>query len=145
MLVRFYSGMSAAEPAGAKTASWNAAARPLAGHSRPYRSQLRREERQAKTKRAVVVCSLFLVLLVMGLLVGGRTLIDPMLEKAAADRQANRRVGDVVFAMPDGRFCRHLSFDNTTAEVVEGGVQQCVVDRTTGSVNRTTSFKWGAR
>jgi len=39
----------------------------------------------------------------------------------------------------------HMSFDNNTAELVEGGVRQCAVDRATSNVSRTTSFKWGKR
>ena len=135
--MRFYFGMSG-EQVSSKAAS------AVGGRPARYRSRLRRQERQAKTKRAAVVLSLFLALLAATLLVGGRTLIGPLLGRAAADREANR-VGDVVLVMPDGNFCRHMSFDNNTAEVIEGGVQQCAVDRATRNVDRNASFRWGAR
>ena len=136
--------MSAAERVSAKAAPWNAAS-GRRGRAPPYRSQLRREEQREKTKRAAVALSLFLALFVATLLVGGHSLIDPLLQQQfSLDRQANR-VGDIVLTMPDGKFCRHMSFDNNTAEMVESGVRQCAVDRATGSVSRATSFKWGAR
>jgi hypothetical protein len=135
--------MSAAERVSAKAAPWNVASGR--GQAPLYRSRLRREEQHEKTKRAAVAFSLFLALLVAALLVGGRSFIDPLLQQQVSpDRMANR-VGDIVLAMPDGKFCRHMSFDNNTAEIAEGGVHQCAVDRITGSVSRAGSFKWGAR
>jgi hypothetical protein len=144
MLTRFYFGMVVTGHVDAKAASRTTAALSIGGRAPPYRSRLRREEQQTKAKRLAVVLSLFLALLAAALLVGGRKFIDPLLEQAAAYRQSNQ-IGDVVFAMPDGRFCRHLSFDNKTAELIEGAVEQCAPDRATGSVSRSTSFRWGGR
>ena len=30
--------------------------------------------------------------------------------------------------MPDGIFCRHMSFDNVTAEMTEGAIERCADD-----------------
>ncbi len=78
----------------------------------------RRDERRAKSVRLAVVLSLFAVLLATALLVG-RAVIDPVLRPAANTRDA-KRVGDIVYWMPDGSFCRRLSFDNETASLTEG-------------------------
>ena len=43
---------------------------------------------------------------------------------ASGDREANR-IGEIVYTMPDGAFCRHLAFDNATGEVTERTVEQC--------------------
>ncbi len=57
-------------------------------------------------------------------LVGGHAAIDPLLRSMAEAREA-KNTGDIVYPMPDGQFCRHLSFDNTTAELAESTVGPC--------------------
>jgi hypothetical protein len=60
---------------------------------------------------------------------------------AARDTKA---VGDVVYSMPDGKFCRHMSFDNVTAEVVEGTITPCPHDIARDEFrNKTGGFAWG--
>ena len=59
------------------------------------------------------------------LLLGGRAAIAPLLQPAAPLRDA-RRTGDVVYTMPDGVFCRHLTFDNVTGNIREGSLEPCV-------------------
>ena len=103
-----------------------------------------RRERQTRTKRVAVVLSLFLVLLAGGLLVGGRTVIDPLLQ-AAADRREAHRMGDIVFTMRDGTICRHLSFDNKTAEITEGAVEPCAPDVSAEHAAQVKNFTWGTR
>ncbi len=78
-------------------------------------SRTKREEAKAKSKHSVIASSLFFVLIAAALLLGGRAAIAPLLQPAAALRDA-RRTGDVVYTMPDGVFCRHLTFDNVTAQ-----------------------------
>jgi hypothetical protein len=48
--------------------------------------------------------------------------------------------------MPDGAFCRHLSFDNKTADITESTVDRCpeARPRLNGPVTFTKSFAWGA-
>jgi len=103
-----------------------------------------RNEQQAKMARLIVVLSLFSVLLAAALMIGGRSFMDPLLHAAAAEREPHR-VGDVVFTMPDGAFCRHLSFDNRTSEVAENTVEHCGQIRGKGEKRATNGFSWGAR
>lgn len=93
----------------------------------------------------------FLVLhLIVGasLLVGGRAAIDPFLHPAL-DANDPRAGGDVVVTMPDGKFCRHMSFDNATASMIEGTIEPCRTDisRDFGvpGVAPHGGFAWGPR
>jgi len=52
---------------------------------------------------------------------GGHAAIEPLLQSAEQTR-ATMGAGAVVYAMPDAIFCRHVSFDNVTAEISEGGI-----------------------
>jgi hypothetical protein len=100
----------------------------------------------ATSVHAAIVSSVFLILLAASLLFGGHAALDPLLRSVIASRDA-KAVGDVVYSMPDGKFCRHMSFDNVTAEVVEGTITQCPDDvaRDEFRNNRTGGFAWGAR
>jgi hypothetical protein len=140
----FYAGMSVLKPVAvtagssqppALSARERAAARALARM---------RYEQQAKMARLITVLSLFLVLLAAALTIGGRTFIDPLLQAAAAKREANR-VGDVVLAMPDGAFCRHLSFDNRTSEFAGNTVERCEQTHGKGEKRAVNGFSWGSR
>jgi hypothetical protein len=98
----------------------------------------------ATSAHAAIVSSLFLVVLAASLLFGGHAAIDPLLRSAAAARDA-KAVGDVVYSMPDGKFCRHMSFDNLTAEMVEGTVVRCPDDVVRDEFrNKTSGFAWVA-
>jgi len=135
--------MRAGKQATAKAASWSATG-PFTGRMLAYRSQrLRREDQRSKATALVMALSSFLVILVVALLIGGRALIEPLLWRAATDGQTSR-TGAIVFAMPDGTFCRHLSFDNQTAALTEGAIEQCTPDGFRGRWGGTTGFSWGA-
>lgn len=138
--------MRASERAGVRADSWAAAGASGAWARRPKRA--RRGAQGSKTTHAAVVFSLFLVLLAAALLIGGHAVIDPMLQTAADERGA-KRVGEIVYAMPDGTFCRHLLFDNTTGELIERSVQQCahdhLQDRVPDRVRAAIGFAWGGR
>jgi hypothetical protein len=113
------------------------------------RSRARFEEQRDKSTRAVIVSTLFLVLIAAALLIGGHAAIDPLLRSTVATRQATARqangVGDVVYAMPDGVYCRHMSFDNATAEVIEGAVEPCSEDIAHGRSSAVNGFAWDTR
>ena len=79
--------------------------------------------------RLGVVLLLFLALIVAAVFIGGRGIIDPMLQKAMAQRVDLHRKGSIVFTMPDGAFCRHMAYDNKTAELIESAVAQCAEAR----------------
>ncbi len=126
-------------------AEWLAAAvNHVGGRSlRRWSTRTRRDEQHAKAVRTGVVLSLFLVLLTAALLVGGRAVIDPLLQSASGDREANR-IGEIVYTMRDGAFCRHLAFDNMTGEVTERTIGQC--DQNIGDPKRARmGFTWGKR
>lgn len=99
----------------------------------------------ATSTRAVITASVFIVLLAIALL-GGHAAIDPLINGSADMRDA-RGSGDVVVTMPDGKFCRHMSFDNATASMVEGTIEPCRVDitRDRGAAVSTPprGFAWG--
>lgn len=101
----------------------------------------------ATSIRAVITSSVFIVLLAIALL-GGHAAIDPLINRSADMRDA-RGSGDVVVTMPDGKFCRHMSFDNATASMVEGTIEPCRVDitRDRGAAVSTPprGFAWGVR
>jgi hypothetical protein len=104
----------------------------------------RRADLRAKTARLVVVLSLFLVLMIAAVFVGGRSVIGPMLQKAMAQTADAHRRGSIVFTMPDGTFCRHLAFDNKTAELTESTVMQCPEARPREAARAPSGFAWGA-
>jgi hypothetical protein len=90
-----------------------------------------------------VVLSLFLLLLVAALFIGGRSVIEPMLRQAMAQATETHRRGQIVFTMPDGTFCRHLAFDNKTAELRESTVLQCPEARPRDAARAPSGFAWG--
>lgn len=108
-------------------------------------SRARRDEKRANRANSVglaITTSLLFVLLMAGILVGGHAAIGPLLSRAAAAR-ASKGVGDVVFTMPDGVFCRHMSFNNATAEVTEGDIEPCPDPIGSGARASSSRFEWG--
>ena len=94
--------------------------------------------------RAVIVSSLFFILLAASLLFGGHAAIDPLLRSVIAAR-AGAATGDFVSAMPDGKFCRHMSYDNATSELIEGTVERCPDDMVREHFRDASGkgFAWG--
>jgi hypothetical protein len=133
--------MRAAEGTSPHTASWFVEPDRVAAHRRRHGCAGRRHE--ATSGRAVVVSSVFLVLFTVALMVGGQAAIDPLMRMVAAGHDT-AIVGDVVFPMPDGQYCRHMSFDNATSEMIEGTIEHCP-DKAVGAAGRRTGrgFTWG--
>jgi len=102
----------------------------------------------ATSGRAVIASSVFIVLLSIGLLFGGRAAIDPLL-RPSPDIGDARGTSDIVVTMPDGKFCRHMSFDNTTASMNEGRIVPCTIDITRDNRSVVAApprgFGWGGR
>jgi hypothetical protein len=94
--------------------------------------------------RAVIATSVFLVLLATSMLIGGHAAVDPILRLAIAARDSAGR-GDVLYSMPDGKYCRHMSFDNATDEMIEGDIERCPDDIVSEHGHSTLGFEWGAR
>lgn len=148
MVPLFHGQMRAGKRAGTALASWNAAVEHTHVREGPRRVvRARRDEQHAKTWRLAIVLFLFPGLLATALLIGGHAIIDPVLRAAAEAREASR-VDRIVFTMPDVAFCRHLSFNNETAELTEG-TARCpeAKPRGQGPVRSTSGFAWdtGAR
>lgn len=135
--------MRTAEGTGPDTAAWFV--EPDHASSNPHVRRAALALRNDSTSvRAAIVAALFLVLLTTALMVGGRAAIDPLLRMAAT--RNDRARGDVVYAMPDGEFCRHMSFDNTTDEMIEGPIEPCPNDIVKGHFRQSDRrFAWGER
>jgi hypothetical protein len=143
--VVFYDVMQAAERASSEqTVTWfvqpdRAGARPRARKG----WQLRLGDDGATSAHAVIVSSLFLVLLAASLLFGGHAAIDPLLRAVSAARDA-KAVGEVVYSTADGKLCRHMTFDNATSEMLEGNVVPCPDDIVREEFrNSSKGFAWG--
>jgi hypothetical protein len=142
-VLSFYGAMSAADRASQEAGAWFVEADHVSVTALARRrSRARMDEERAKSGRVVIVSSLFLVLLAAGLLIGGHAAIDPLLRSAEEVRQA-KGAGDVVYTMPDGIFCRHMSFDNVTAEIAEGGIERCAGDIVRDRPHPNRGFSWG--
>jgi hypothetical protein len=96
---------------------------------------------QAASGRVAIVSSLFLVLFAATLLIGGHAAIDPLLQSAADSREASSAAA-VVYTMPDGIYCRRVSFDNVTAQQTEGGIERCTSDVSAGFLRSNRAMSW---
>jgi hypothetical protein len=141
--------MQLAEEARPEQPSWFAAAN-RGDDSHPRRSpavQPRRGRDGTTSLRAIIASSAFLAMFASTTLVGGHAAIDPLLRSMAKAREA-KNTGDIVYPMPDGQFCRHLSFDNTTAELAESTVGPCpnsvIRNALRDRFHSARSFSWGS-
>src|SRR6202047_1776303 len=136
--------MSSAEKVGQDAGAWFVEADHVSVTALARRrSRARMDEERAKSGRVVVVSSLFLVLFTAALLIGGHAAIDPLLQ-SAVDARETKGTGEVVVTMPDGIFCRHLSLDTVTAEIIEGGIKRCANDIAGNRPHTGRGFAWGA-
>jgi hypothetical protein len=105
------------------------------------RSRARLSDERAKSGRVVIVSSLFLTVIAAALMIGGHAAIDPLLQAAMQEHEP-KGAGDVVVTMPDGIFCRHMSFDNVTAAVNEGAIERCGDDIIGRRPRSNRGFAW---
>lgn len=144
MFLRFDRRMSVGKDAGSETIDWYVEPdRPAPDVSGIKFRRARRDEQHANSLGLIITTSLFFVLFATAVMIGGHAAIAPLLRHAVAVRDGNG-VGDIVYTMPDGVFCRHMSFDNATGEVTEGGLQRCAEHFEGGRAAASTGFKWGA-
>jgi hypothetical protein len=142
MVLPFYGRMSVAKATGSEAGSWFVEADHVSVTALARRRfRARQDDERTKSARVVIVSSLFFVLLAGALLVGGHAALDPLLQSAAEAREAEG-VGDVVYTMPDGIFCRHMSFDNATAQVTEGALERCPNDIVGQRQRSSRNFTW---
>jgi hypothetical protein len=139
--------MELAEEARPEQPSWFATANSgdADSHRRPA-VRGRRGRDGTTSLRAIIASSAFLAMFASTTLVGGHAAIDPLLRSLAQAREA-KNTGDIVYPMPDGQFCRHLSFDNTTAELAESTVGPCpdsvIRNALRDRFHSARSFSWG--
>ncbi len=137
--------MDGAEEASPQAAAWFVEPDRVTARPRPRKAfRLRWDDGGETSMRAVIVSSFFLVLLASTLLFGGHAAIDPLLRLAISARDG-RAIGDVVLRMPDGKFCRHMSFDNNTAEIMEGDVERCPDSIANEHFRAVQRFSWAGR
>jgi hypothetical protein len=137
--------MSRVEEGGHETIEWfvdpdDSGAGPGEAAASPS-ARARRDRERANSLGIVITSTLLFVLFSAALLVGGQAAFQPLFHHGIAAGDA-RSVGDVVEAMPDGVFCRHMSFDNATSEVVEGPIERCKTD-IGGRALSPSKFEWG--
>lgn len=136
--------MSAGKDAGSGTFDWYVEAdRAAADSGRHVHLRSRRDEDRAHSLGLIVTTTLLFVLFAAAIMFGGHAAIAPLLNRASAARDANGK-GDIVYTMPDGVFCRHLSFDNVTGEVTEGAIEPCQDSMDAAAGGSSSKFKWGA-
>lgn len=146
MPVVLYCAMHGSAQGDSQAAAALAAAQRIAGRRRPRRKTLsRRREQRATSAWFAFAFSLFLTLAVSALLTGGRAVIHPLLESIAKSRDT-QPVGEILYALPDGLFCRRSSIDNATGEVSGGDVERCPahVGRL-APPRESRGFAWGGR
>jgi hypothetical protein len=142
MHLPFYAGMRAPQGSSTDPGAWFIEANRVSMASLTKRhSRVRFDDGQAASGHVAIVSSLFLVLLTAALLIGGHAAIDPLLQSAADNRVASS-AGAVVYTMPDGIYCRHVSFDNVTAQETEGGIERCNSDVSGSRPRSNRAFSW---
>lgn len=140
-VLRFYRAMHAADRTSPHSATWFVEPDHAgAGRRRQRVARARRED--GTSMRAVIVSTLFLVIFTTAIMFGGHAAIDPLLQMVTAARHSET-VGEIVVPMPDGKFCRHLSFDNKTSAMKEGDIKPCPDDIVRGKFRGPRTFTWG--
>jgi hypothetical protein len=144
MGMRLYAGMRARQVSSTDPGAWFIEANRVSVASLTKRPRARLSEQRAGSSRVVIVSSLFLVLLAATLLIGGHAAIDPLLQSAVEARESNS-TSAVVYTMPDGIFCRHMTFDNVTAQETEGAIERCQTDIARDHGRSSRGFSWSTK
>jgi len=146
MPVVLYCAMHGSEQDGAQAAAASAPAQGIAGRRRLRRKMLSRwREQRVTSVWFTIAFTLFLMLAASALLVGGGAVIHPLIESMAAGRDV-QQVGEILYTLPDGHFCRRSSFDNATGEVSGGDVEPCPTElgpRRPAPPRASRGFAWG--
>jgi hypothetical protein len=141
----FDSAMSAGKPAATDSAQWYVQPDHVRrfGHG-PHATHASIDDRRANSLALIITTSLLFVLLASAVLVGGRAVISPLLRPSAVTGNATNNRGDIVYTMPDGMFCQHMTFDNATGRITTGGMDRCEPGSDGGGDRLSTGFKWGS-
>jgi hypothetical protein len=110
------------------------------------RSRELRHARETRTKIwRVSLVTIFFVVVLGGNLFVGAVLMLKAFRAQAGETAASTAFGRVTYPMLDGVFCRHVLFDNATAQAKEDKVSRCDEDRARERLGRSTTFNWGGR
>lgn len=103
----------------------------------------RRADERVNTLAFAVTAALLFVLIAGAVMFGGHAAIAPLLQgNGASDAD---RTGSIVYAMPDGVFCRRMAFDNSTGDVTNVAVERCPGAIGVGGGPAAGKFQWGPR
>jgi hypothetical protein len=140
----FDAAMSPGGPHGADTIDWYVEPdrfdAPLPPVLTPRR---RRDDERAQSLALAITTALLFVLIAVAVMFGGRAAIGPMLRQNTAREPGSP--ADVLYAMPDGVFCRRMAFDNVTAEITSAAVERCPAAVAGADAPNAGRFDWGHR
>ncbi len=136
--------MSVSDRAGSEAGAWFVEADHVSVTALARRRwRARMYDERARSARVIIVSSLFLAVIALTLMMGGHAAIAPLLQSAMQARDTHES-GDVVLKMRDGIYCRHMSFDNVTAQVNEGAIERCDEDVLRNRPRSSSrGFAWG--
>jgi hypothetical protein len=117
-----------------------------ADSARASRTARRLHQARIRFWRDFVVSSYFVgvfgaVLFIGAVLMVGNFREPDRLEKSVAHGQT----AQITRPLLDGTFCRHIVFDNTTAQSIEDKVERCEQPDSKPRAKRKTAFSWGGR
>ena len=107
-------------------------------------SRRRHADDRINTLALAVTSALLFVLIAGAFMFGGRAAIAPLFNRDAVAREVNR-TGAIVYAMPDGSFCRRMAFDNTTGDITSVVVERCPAALDVVGGSSPGQFAWGPR
>jgi hypothetical protein len=116
-----------------------------ARHTASALSRRRHADRRINSLAFAVTSALLFVLVAGAVMFGGPAAIVPLLQREAAPAPQPHRTGAIVYAMPDGVYCRRMAFDNTTAALTSVAVERCPGAIGVAGGPGTGKFDWGHR
>jgi len=141
----FDAAMSPGEPSGADTIDWYVEPDRFDAPLPPALALPRRrpDDERAQSLALAITTALLFVLIAGAVMFGGHAAIQPLFRHDAA--RGLERSADVVYAMPDGAFCRRMAFDNATGDMTRAVVEPCPANIAGADAPSAGEFKWGSR
>lgn len=140
-------GMSAGRTEHGETMDWYVEPDHFGGPRRTALSlsRRRRADERVNALAFAITAALLFVLVAGAVMFGGRIGIGVLLPRGGAGAADADRTGSIVYAMPDGVFCRRMAFDNSTAEVTSVAVERCPGAAGAAGGPAGGKFDWGHR
>jgi hypothetical protein len=137
--------MRPGDPHGADTIDWYVEPDRFDAPLPPATTRRRhRDDERAQSLALAITTALLFVLIAGAVMFGGRAAIAPLLRRDTA-HESNGRTAEVVYAMPDGVFCRRMAFDNATAAFTSAAVERCPASVAGADAPNAGRFVWGQR